>query len=86
MSALGLDSGYTPKYGLSPREFPQAAPSVTPLGSGHISPYIPRLVLIRIQCIPTSTLDYSQHGEHLSPQTSPYLKNMSGRKYPLAIY
>ena len=49
MSVLGLDSGYTVKYGLSPREFPRASPSGTPLGSGHILPYIPRLVLIRIQ-------------------------------------
>ena len=49
MSVLGLDSGYTAKYGLNPREFPRAAPSGTPLGSGHISPYIPRLLLIRIQ-------------------------------------
>ena len=49
MSVLGLDSGYTAKHGLNPREFPRAAPSGTPLGSGHISPYIPRLLLIRIQ-------------------------------------
>ena len=49
MSVLGLSSGYAAKYGLNHREFPRAAPSGTPLGSGHISPYIPRLVLIRIQ-------------------------------------
>ena len=49
MSALGLDLGYMAKYGLSPWEFPQTAPLGTPLGLGHISPYIPRLVLIRIQ-------------------------------------
>ena len=49
MSVLGLDSGYTAKYGLNPREFPRAAPSGTPLGSSHISPYIPPLLLIRIQ-------------------------------------
>ena len=50
MSVLGTrDSGYTAKYGLNPREFPRAVPSGTPLGSGHISPYIPRLLLIRIQ-------------------------------------
>ena len=49
MSVLGLDSGYTAKYGLNPREFPRAAPPGTPLGSGHISPYIPPLLLIRIQ-------------------------------------
>ena len=48
MSILGLNSGYTAKYGLNPREFPRAAPSGTPLGSGHISSYIPLLVLIRI--------------------------------------
>ena len=40
MSVLGLKSGYTVKYGLSPRD---------PLGSGHTLPYIPSLVLIRIQ-------------------------------------
>ena len=49
MSVLGLDSVYTAKYGLNPWEFPQAVPSGTPLGSGLILPYIPRLVLIRIQ-------------------------------------
>ena len=49
MSVLGLESGYTMKHGLSPREFPRAAPSGTPLGSGHISSYIPPLILIRIQ-------------------------------------
>ena len=37
---LGLDSGYTMKYGLSPRG--------CILGSGHISTYIPPLVLIRV--------------------------------------
>ena len=49
MSVLGLKSGYTVKYGLNPQDFPLAAPSGNPLGSGHILPYIPALVLIRIQ-------------------------------------
>ena len=49
MSVLGLTSGYTVQYGLSPQDFPQAAPSGNPWGSGHISSYIPHLVLIRIQ-------------------------------------
>ena len=49
MSVLELDSGYMAKYGLSPRELPRAGLSGTPLDSGHISPYIPPLVLIRIQ-------------------------------------
>jgi hypothetical protein len=33
MSVLGLESGYTMKHGLSPREFPRAAPS-TAVGEG----------------------------------------------------
>ena len=37
MSVLGLNSGYTAKYGLSPREFPRVQPEGTPEGSGHIS-------------------------------------------------
>ena len=57
MSVLGLDSGYTAKYVLSPREFPRAAPSGTPLGSGHILPYIPSGVLIRIQYTAKEDLD-----------------------------
>ena len=36
VTVLGLNSEYTVKYGLNP-----------PFSSGHISPYIPRLVLIR---------------------------------------
>ena len=51
MSILGLKSGYTVKYGLSPQDFPQAAPSGNSLGSGHILPYIPPLVLLQIQSI-----------------------------------
>ena len=46
MSVLGLKSGYTAKYDLSPEGLPSGNPS----GSGHIFPYIPPLVLIRIQC------------------------------------
>ena len=53
MSVFGLESGYTEKYGQSPRKFPRAAPStgvqLASLGSGHVSPNIPCLVLIRIQ-------------------------------------
>ena len=49
MSVLGLYSVYKAKYGLNPREFPRAVPPGTPLGSGHISPYIPPLLLIQIQ-------------------------------------
>ena len=49
MSVLGLKSGYTLKYGLSPRDCPQAVPLGNPSGSGHILPYILPLVLIRIQ-------------------------------------
>ena len=49
VSVLEGDEGYTAKYGVNPQEFPWAAPSGTPLGSSHISPYIPPLLLIRIQ-------------------------------------
>ena len=51
------------KYGLKPREFPRAVPSGTPLGSGHISPYIPHLVLIQIQY---------NHTVHILPPKSPF--------------
>ena len=49
MSALGLKSEYTVKYGLFPPNFPWTLPSGNPLGSGHILLYIPPLVLIGIQ-------------------------------------
>ena len=49
MSVLGLESEYTIKHALSPREFPWAAPSGAPLRSGRISSYIPPLLLIWIQ-------------------------------------
>ena len=49
MSVLGLKAGYTLKYGLSPRDCTRAPPSGNSLGSGHILPYFPPLVLIRIQ-------------------------------------
>ena len=48
MSILGLKSGYKLIYGLSPWEIPQ--------GSGHISLYIPSLVLILIVYIPSFSL------------------------------
>ena len=48
MSVLGLDSGYTAKYGLSPREIRRAAPSGFPSGSGDISSYTPPLVTIQL--------------------------------------
>ena len=41
MSVLGLKSGYTVKYGLSPSRFPS--------GLGHILLYTPPLVQKRIQ-------------------------------------
>ena len=56
MSVLWLESGYTVKYSLSPREIPWAPPSGFPSGSGYISLYIPPLVTIQTQYIPPLVL------------------------------
>ena len=50
------------KYGLSPQEFPRAAPFGTPLGSGHILPYIPPLLLIWIQYSTTGVFNWNEGG------------------------
>ena len=49
MSVSGLKLGFTVKYGKSPQDCPRAVPLGNPSGPGQILPYIPPLVLLRIQ-------------------------------------
>ena len=66
MSVLGLDSGYTVKYPLRLQEFPRASPSGTPSGGGvYIWPYIPPLVLIRIESATSLWADKNTNSRQL---------------------
>ena len=51
ITGVGLESGYTVKYSLSPWEIPQTPPSGFPSCSGYISPYIPPISIIQKQYI-----------------------------------
>ena len=49
MSVLGLDLGYTAKYGLSPREFPRAQDMQTFKNQAKIMlPFLVTLLLIKV--------------------------------------